>query len=144
MHPAIIGAAPIDEDISPKSFNSKMKAPKIAGMETINENSPARERFTPPKRAPAIVEPLREMPGKVPNPCIIPIIIDCLIEMPVNSLGPFADCLFSIMEEKINNADVTKNPPQTNFTPKSGINLLVKIPNVPVIAVVKMIAIIVF
>ena len=38
MHPAIIGAAPIDDDICPKSFNSKMKAPKIAGIETINEN----------------------------------------------------------------------------------------------------------
>lgn len=73
-HPAITGAAPTVEETSPKSFNSRMNAPRIAGIEMINENSPAKERSTPQKRAPAIVEPERLIPGKVPIPCINPII----------------------------------------------------------------------
>ena len=50
----MIGPAPTEEDIWPISLSSRIKAPNIAGSETMNENSPARERFTPPKRAPAI------------------------------------------------------------------------------------------
>jgi hypothetical protein len=45
-----------------------MNAPKIAGIETMNENSPAAFLFTPEINAPAIVEPLLEIPGKVPKP----------------------------------------------------------------------------
>ena len=45
--PAITGVAPIVEETSLKSFNSRMNAPRIAGIEMINENSPAKERSTP-------------------------------------------------------------------------------------------------
>lgn len=75
--PAITGSAPIEDETSPKSFSSRINAPKIAGIETINENSPATSRLTPQKREPAIVEPLLEIPGKVPIPCASPITKDC-------------------------------------------------------------------
>ena len=74
--------APIDELTSPKSLSSSTKAPKIAGIETIKENSPAALLFTPPNKAPAIVEPLRLIPGNVPKPCIKPINKDCFTETP--------------------------------------------------------------
>ena len=64
----MIGNAPMESVIEPKSFNSRMNAPKIAGIETMNENSPAAFLFTPEINAPAIVEPLLEIPGKVPKP----------------------------------------------------------------------------
>ena len=73
-HPAITGAAPIVQETSLKSFNSRMNAPRIAGIEMIKEYSPAKERSTLQKSAPAIVEPERLIPGKVPIPCINPII----------------------------------------------------------------------
>ena len=57
----MIGNAPMESVIEPKSFNSRMNAPKIAGMETMNENSPAAFLFTPEINAPAIVEPLLEI-----------------------------------------------------------------------------------
>jgi hypothetical protein len=41
----------------------------------------------------------------------------------------FSACFLPAIAEKIKSADVTKNPPQTNFTLKSGMSLLVKIPN---------------
>ena len=74
--PAITGSAPIEDETSLKSFSSRINAPKIAGIETINENSPATSRLTPQKREPAIVEPLLEIPGKVPIPCAKPITKD--------------------------------------------------------------------
>ena len=74
MHPTTTGAIPIEEETSPKSFASKINAPRIAGIDAIKEYSPATCLFTPQERAPAIVEPLLEMPGKVPNPCARPMI----------------------------------------------------------------------
>ena len=40
-------------------------------VEMIKEYSPAKERSTLQKSAPAIVEPERLIPGKVPIPCIL-------------------------------------------------------------------------
>ena len=71
--PAITAPTPIEELILPKSFNSRIKAPSMAGMESKKENSPAIFLSTPHNKAPAIVLPEREIPGNTPKPWAKPI-----------------------------------------------------------------------
>ena len=146
-HPHNSGTNPIEEATSPKSFASSRKAAKIAGIETIKENSPASLRFTPLRSAPVIVEPERETPGNVPTPCIKPITAACFAEIPVQSPFPaqFSELrFFCNKSEIINNNAVKMKPAQITFTGISGINLLVAIPITPVIKVAIIIATIVF
>ena len=109
----------------------------------MKEKSPASLLSTPHARAPVIVEPERDMPGKVPKPCIKPIIIDCFTEIPFDFPLISEEILPLIILEKISRAPVTINPAQTYFALKSGINLLVKMPITPVINVATITAIIV-
>ena len=71
--PRINGKAPTDSDTPPKSFASRIKAPRIAGIERIKENSPAVFLSIPQTKEAEIVIPDREIPGKVPQPCSQPI-----------------------------------------------------------------------
>ncbi len=44
------------------------RAPRIAGMESKNENLPATSRSIPKNKAVEIVAPEREIPGKIASP----------------------------------------------------------------------------
>ena len=72
-HPIIKGKIPTVDVTSPKSFASRMKAPNIAGIERINENSPDVFLSMPAIWEAEIVIPEREIPGSVPIPWAIPI-----------------------------------------------------------------------
>ena len=67
-HPVMTTSNPIELATSPRSFASRINAPRMAGIETMKENSPALLLGTPQNNAPEIVEPLLEIPGKVPMP----------------------------------------------------------------------------
>lgn len=66
--PAITGSAPIEDETSPKSFSSRINAPKIAGIETINENSPATSRLTPQKENPQLLSRFLKFQAKFQFP----------------------------------------------------------------------------
>ncbi len=72
----------------------------MAGMEQIKLNSPACCLFTPQKSEPAIVEPLLEMPGKVPMPWAKPIRSACHHEGAFSEGGRlFSSTLLSFEED---------------------------------------------
>lgn len=138
--PAITGSAPIEDETSPKSFSSRINAPKIAGIETMKENSPATSRLTPQKSAPAIVEPLLEIPGNVPIPCANPIAKDCFQDGEFKDVSEEDECFFSRSEEKIKSKAVTTNPAQTAFTEISEMTFEEKTPSTPVTKVARIMA----
>ena len=56
-----------------RSLISSTAAPRIAGIDRMNEYFTANLRSKPQKVHAAMVVPDREIPGKVANPCAIPI-----------------------------------------------------------------------
>lgn len=142
--PAITGTAPIDELTSFKSLTSSKKAPNIAGILTMKENSPAMSLVTPQSSAPEIVEPLREIPAMVPIPCATPIKRACMFDGAVFWLqfSVFLSVLlrFSISEEKIRRNEVNKNPVQTYQSGRLSRNFSTIIPSSPVTNVARIIA----
>ena len=55
-------------DRSAKSFNSNTMAPKMAGIDMINEYFTANLQLNPLSRHAVIVVPLRDNPGNVATP----------------------------------------------------------------------------
>lgn len=110
-----------------------MKAPKIAGIESKKENSPAVSLLIFAKREAEIVIPLLEIPGKVPSPWANPTKRPCFTDILLNSVEFSSFCSFSLtLLEKINKNAVIIKPTKINFIGKSGKNLLAKIPMIPV------------
>ena len=64
------------------SFNSRILAPIIAGIDRRKEYRAAVSRSRPRKSPTAMVEPDLEIPGIMAMPCISPIIKASLIEKP--------------------------------------------------------------
>ena len=132
------------ELISPKSFSCNTKAQKMAGMESKKENSPACSRSTPHKRAPAMVLPERETPGRTPKPWARPIPSPCKGFTPQSFPSPvdFASAARrffrrrdSMVSEKISKPAVTKNPTQMYFTSMVSTTSDKTIPKMPVTTV---------
>ena len=66
--PTISGTIPTEEVTSPRSFASRINAPRTAGIESMKEYSQATFLSMPQKREAEIVVPEREIPGRVPSP----------------------------------------------------------------------------
>ena len=125
----------------PKSFASRTKAPKIAGIESKNENSPAVSLSIFAKSEAEIVIPLREIPGKVPIPWANPTKRPCFIEIGKSSVEFVSEAfLFPYRFEKINKKAVIIKPTKTSLIGNSGKNLLATIPIIPVTKVPTIIA----
>jgi len=58
-----------------KSFALKTMAPAMAGIDKRKENSAAATGFTPENKPAEMVEPEREIPGRMATACPIPIIM---------------------------------------------------------------------
>ena len=98
-------AVPQLPSLSASSFKLRTKPPAMAGMDMRNENSAAFSAFTPLTRPAAMVEPLREMPGRIASAWPIPIHSELL--------APMLAVLFLIILGTKSSAAVSSRSPLT-------------------------------